>query len=147
VHDRFKGFERRHLLTKRGDLLPQADRFGLCQLALLAVSRLHRGHVALDAGLDLVHPLFQLGLGEVLVPGVHRLELAAVDRRHGVAEQVQLPAQIDEPATGGPDRRAVVLPEVGDGLEVRRQPSGQPHQLDVALASRSSRRLEAIWLM
>ena len=44
-----------------------------------------------------------------------------------------LPAQIDELAAGRPDRRAVVLPEVGDGLEVRRQPPGQPHQLDVAL--------------
>jgi hypothetical protein len=41
VHDdRFKGFERRHLPAKRGDLLLQADRFGLRQLALLAISRL-----------------------------------------------------------------------------------------------------------
>ena len=84
VHDRFKGFERRHLLAKRGDLLLQADGLGLRQLALLAVSRLQSGHVALDAGLDLIHPLLQLGLGEVLVAGVHRLELAAIDRRHGV---------------------------------------------------------------
>ena len=51
-----------------------------------------------------------------------------------MAEQVQSPAQIDEPAAGGSDRRAVVLPEVGDGLEVGSQPSGQPHQLDVALS-------------
>ena len=50
-----------------------------------------------------------------------------------MAEQVQSPAQIDEHAAGRPDRRAVVLPEVGDGLEVGSQPSGQPHQLDVAL--------------
>ena len=75
---------------KRGDLLLQPDGLGLRQLALLAVGRLQRRHVALDAGLDLLHPLLQLGLGEVLVPGVHRLELAAVDRRHGVGEQVQL---------------------------------------------------------
>ena len=68
--------------------------------AYLAVRRLQGGHVVLDAGLDLLHPLLQLGLGEVLVPGVHRLELAAVDRRYGVSEQVQSPAQIDEPAAG-----------------------------------------------
>jgi hypothetical protein len=47
-----------------------------------------------------------------------------------MAEQVQSPAQIDEPAAGRPDRRAVVLPEVGDGLEVGSQPSGQPHLKD-----------------
>jgi hypothetical protein len=50
-----------------------------------------------------------------------------------MAEQLQPPAQIDEPPAGGPDRRTIVLPEVGDGLEVRSQPPGQPHQLDVAL--------------
>lgn len=102
VHDRFKGFERRHLLAKRGDLLPQADRLGLRQFALLAISCLQGCHVALDAGFDLVHPLLQLGLGEVLVPGIHSLELAAIDRRHGVAEQVQSPAQIDKPAADDP---------------------------------------------
>jgi hypothetical protein len=32
VHDRFKGFERCHLLAKRGDLLLKADRLGLRQL-------------------------------------------------------------------------------------------------------------------
>ena len=51
-------------------------------IPFLAVSRLQRGHVALDAGLDLIHPLLQLGASEVLVPGVHRPELAAVDGRH-----------------------------------------------------------------
>ena len=71
--------------------------------------------------------------GEVLVAGVHRLELAAVDSGHRMGEQIQLPAQRDELAARRPDRRAVVLPEVGDGLEVRRQAPGQPHQLDVAL--------------
>ena len=67
---------------KRRDLVLQTDGLGLSHLALLAVGRLQRRHVALDAGLDLLHPLLQLGLGEVLVAGVHRLELAAVDRRH-----------------------------------------------------------------
>lgn len=50
-----------------------------------------------------------------------------------MGEQIEPPAQGDELATRRPDRRAVVLPEVGDGLEVRRQTPGQPHHLDVAL--------------
>ena len=31
------------------------------------------------------------------------------------------------------DRRAIVLAEVRDRLEVRRQAAGEPHQLDIAL--------------
>ena len=63
LHDRFKGFERRHLLAKRGDLLLQTHGFGLRQLALLPVRRLQGGQVARDAGLDpMAHPLLQLRL-------------------------------------------------------------------------------------
>src|ERR1700730_9669057 len=65
--------------------------------------------------------------------GVPRLELAAVDGGDGMGEQTQLPAQSDELAAGPPDRRAIVLPEVRDGLEVRRQTPAQPHYLDVAM--------------
>jgi hypothetical protein len=43
-------------------------------------------------------------------------------------------AQLDELTAGRPDRRAVVLPEVRNGLEVRRQALRQPHHLDIALA-------------
>src|ERR1700730_17954391 len=49
-----------------------------------------------------------------------------------MGEQTQLSAQSDELAASPPDRRAIVLPEVRDGLEVRRQTPGQPHQLDIA---------------
>ena len=48
-------------------------------------------------------------------------------------EQVELATQHDELAARVADRAAVVAAEVGDGLEVRRQPLGQPHELDVAL--------------
>jgi len=89
--------------------------------------------VPIDAGLDLLHPFAELGLGEVLVPGVHRLELAAINGGDGMGEQVQPPAQRDELPTRRPDRRAIVLSEVRDGLEVRRQPPSQPHHFDVAL--------------
>ena len=50
-----------------------------------------------------------------------------------MGEQLQPAAQRDELAARRPDRRPVVLAKVGDGLEVRRQALGQPHQLDVAL--------------
>ena len=48
-------------------------------------------------------------------------------------EQIELAAQHDELAADVADGSAVVPAEVGDGLEVRRQAPGQPHQLDVAL--------------
>src|SRR5262249_46360811 len=66
-------------------------------------------------------------------PGVHSLEPATVDRDHGLGEQVQPSAQHYELAAGRPDRWPLVLAEIGDRLEVGRQPPGQPHQLDIAL--------------
>ena len=100
--------------------------------SFLTIRRLQRRQIALDARLDLIHPLLQLGAGEVLISGVDRLELAAVDRRHRMGEQVQPPTHLDKLSARRADRRTVVLPEVCDGLEVWRQPSGQPHQLDIA---------------
>jgi hypothetical protein len=66
LHDRLNGLERPHLFAKRGDLVLQADGPGLRQLALLTVGRFQGRHVAIDTGLDLLHPLLQLSLGEVL---------------------------------------------------------------------------------
>ena len=74
-----------------------------------------------------------LGGREVLVTGVDRLELAAVDRHHSPGEQVEMAAQHDELCAGLADRRPVVAAEIRDRLEVRHQPAGQPHQLDTAL--------------
>jgi hypothetical protein len=45
----------------------------------------------------------------------------------------ELSAQHHELATNGLDCSAVIPSEVGGGLMVRRQSSGEPHQLDVAL--------------
>jgi hypothetical protein len=64
---------------------------------------------------------------------VHRLELAAVDGHKRLGKQVQLATQHHELPTHPPDRVTVVLAKIGNGLEVRRQPSRQPHQLDVTL--------------
>ena len=75
-----------------------------------------------------------LGHREVLVAVVDSLEPAPVERRDSSREQVEIAAQDDELGTGSADRRSVVATKVGDRLEIRRQPAGQPHQLDVALA-------------
>src|SRR5437588_584238 len=74
------------------------------------------------------------------------LPLAAVDRDNGAGEQAQLAAQHHKLGTHRPDRRAIVLAEVGNRLEVRRQPPGQPHQLDITLrfAFKPPARLHAV---
>src|ERR1700684_2052728 len=65
-----------------------------------------------------------------------------VDRNNRPREKVELAAQHDELRAGRADRRPAVAAEVGARLEVRHQAAGQPHQLDVALGSSSSRRLD-----
>jgi hypothetical protein len=99
-----------------------------------------------DAGIDLLHPPGDLGHGVIHVAVVHRFELAAVNRNHRSGEQAQLAAQHHKLGTHRPDRCTVILAEVGDRLEVRHQPPGQPHQLDIALrfAFQSPARLKAV---
>jgi hypothetical protein len=69
----------------------------------------------------------------VSVTVVHRFELAAVDGNNGMSEEFEPAAKFDKLSAHRPDRCAVVLTKVGDRLKVRRQPTGQPHQLDIAL--------------
>ena len=80
-----------------------------------------------------LHALADLGHREVLVAIIHRFELAAVNRNNGAGEQAQLAAQHHKLGTHRPDRLAIVPAEVGNRLEIRHQPPGQPHQLDIAL--------------
>ena len=75
----------------------------------------------------------ELGGGEVLVAVVDGLELAAVDGHQRLGKQIQPAAQHDELAAHSADGASVVLAEVGDGLEVGREPPGEPHQLEIAL--------------
>src|SRR5436305_1338863 len=75
-----------------------------------------------------------IGLGEVPIPRVDGLELAAVDRNARFAEQLKATAQHHELTANLADGLAIVLAEVGYGLEVQHQTAGQPNQLDVALA-------------
>jgi hypothetical protein len=49
-------------------------------------------------------------------------------------EQIKFAAQRDELATDLTNGPAIVLAKIRNGLEVRRQPAGQPDHLDVALA-------------
>ena len=66
---------------------------------------------------------------------IHRLidEDALGNRNHRSGEQAQLAAQHHKLGTHRLDRPAIVLAEVGNRLEVRRQPPGQPHQFGIAL--------------
>src|SRR5664279_1275810 len=98
-----------------------------------AIGCIERVEVALDALFDLLLALLHFAWREVAIAGVDRLELAAVDGDYGLREQLELAAQLDEAAAHVADADPVVVPEVGDGLEVRRQAPGQPHQFDIAL--------------
>ena len=123
-----------HLLAQLLDLLAQPFGLGLDHVGILrAIGCLQGLEVALDALLDLLLALIDLARSEVAIAAVDGLELAAVDGHQGLGEQLELPAQLNEAGTGVADARAVVMPEVGDGLEVWRQPASKPHELDVAL--------------
>src|SRR5207247_7325142 len=83
---------------------------------------------------NLRQPPLHLGLSEVPTSRIDGLELAAVDRNARFAKQFKAAAQHHELAADLADGLAIVLAEVGYGLEVRHQAAGQPTQLDVALA-------------
>ena len=89
--------------------------------------------VALDTLLQVLHPHVDLVLREVLVPRVHGLELAPVDRDRRLREQTYPAAQFDELPANLPNGFAVVFAEVGDRLEIRHQAPREPDQLHVAL--------------
>ena len=122
-----------HLRFDGGDLLFEPGDLPLCDCDRLPVRAVQLSQVASNTLLQLRHALLELGVGEVLVAVVDRLELAAIDRNDRLGEQIELAAQHDEFATDVADRLAIVLAEVGNRLEVRHQPTGQPDQLDVAM--------------
>jgi hypothetical protein len=122
-----------HLLAQGADLLAQPLGLGFDLGWLGAVGGLQRRQVALDALLDLLLTLVDLARGEVAIAAVDGLELAAVDGHDGLRKELQVPAQLHEAAADVSDALAVVMAEVGNGLKVGRQSTGEPHQLDVAL--------------
>ena len=111
-----------HLPAQAGNLLLQPDRLGLGDIALFAVGSVQRSQVTRDAGVDLLHPPGDLGDRVIFVAVVHRFELAAVDRNNGMSEELEPTAKLDKLPTHRPDRRAIVLAEVSNRLEVRREP-------------------------
>ena len=80
--------------------------------------------------------LSQRRAGEVAILVVDRLDAGSVDRQQLAAVQVEASAQQYELAEHGAKRRAIVAPEIGDGLEVRFQSPQQPEDLDVAMTLR-----------
>jgi hypothetical protein len=145
LHHRLKGFERRHLLG--GDLLLEADRLGLHQLAFLAVSRLQRGHVGSMLAstcsirffsLPLVKFLSQAFTALNLLPSIAAtVWLNGSSRRHRSMNLRQV-ARIAGPLSFL--KSAMVL-KSGASRPVSHISS------TLRWASRSSRRLDAIWLM
>jgi len=87
--------------------------------SLLPVGAGDLSQVAPDALIDLPQTALQLGLGEILIPVIRRLELAAVDGDEGIGEKCQLVTQHDELTAHQANGLAMVHMEVGDGFEVR----------------------------
>src|SRR5262249_27951663 len=81
---------------------------------------------------QLLAPPLDLCAGEVLVAVVHGLELAAINRNACLRQQAHPPAQLDKLRTYLLYRSTVVFAEVRNRLVVWRQPTQQPHHLDVA---------------
>jgi hypothetical protein len=109
-----------HLLPELAQFLLQVRRLRLKVSRLRPIGGIEGIQIALDAFVNLLHPLFELVRREVLIAVVDRLELAAIDRHDGLAEQVELAAQGHKPPAHIADAFAVIVAEIGDSLEVRR---------------------------
>src|SRR5262249_9808866 len=96
--------------------------------------------------LNLREPTFHLRAREVLVAGVDRFELAAVNGDTRARQQAKLTAKRDKPHTHLADRRAIILAEIGNRLVIGNQPTRKPHHLDVTsgLALKAAARLNPI---
>ena len=103
-----------------------------CFAVLLAVDTDHLVDMTLNVGLKMRQTAGDLVLREIPVAIVHGLELAAVDGNAIAPQHPDPSAQLHELRAGPADRRSVISPEIGDGLVVWHQATGQPHQLDIA---------------
>src|SRR5450432_4690880 len=104
-----------YLLTQRRNLLVEPGDLGLRYRFPLAIGAVELREIPADALVNLRQPPLHLGLGEVPIPRVDGLELAAVDRNARLAEQFKAAAQHHELTADLADGLAVVLAEVGYG--------------------------------
>jgi hypothetical protein len=110
-----------HLLLDSSNLLFEPGHTLFIHRGGLAICTVQFRKVARNAFFQLFHARLQFAVGEVLVTIVDRLELAAVDGNDGLREQAQVPAQDDKLPANATNGGTVVIAEIGDGLEVRRQ--------------------------
>src|SRR5258705_13224458 len=106
-----------YLLAQRRNLLIEPGDLGLRYRFPLAIGAVELREIAGYALVNLRQTALHLGLGEVPIPCVDGLELTAVDRNARFAEQLKTPAQHHELSADLADRLAIVLAEVGYGLE------------------------------
>src|SRR3954467_7186186 len=100
-----------NLLAQRRDLLLEPGDLGLRYRFPLKGGAVELREIAGDALVNLRQPPLHLGLGEVPIPRVDGLELAAVDRNARFAKQFQAAAQHHELAADLADGLAIVLAE------------------------------------
>ncbi len=98
---------------------------------LLSIDPHHLRDVALDVRLQVGDAAGDLALGKVAIPAVDGPELAPVDGNAGAFQHADPAAQLHELSAAAADTRAVVTPEVGDGIVIQDKAAGQLHQLDV----------------
>src|SRR5437667_8155612 len=120
-HQSVQTVEALYLLAQCRNLLVEPGDFGLRYCIPLAMGAVELREIPGDALVNLRQPPLHLGLSEVPIPRVDGLELAAVDRNARFAEQFKTAAQHHELAANPADGLAIVLAEVGYGLEVRHQ--------------------------
>ena len=125
------------LLAERRNLFGQVlrARAAPCR-AILDIALVEPLEVVFQPLVGAADELSQRRAGEVAILVVDRLDAGSVDRQQLAAVQVEASAQQYELAEHGAKRRAIVAPEIGDGLEVRFQSPQQPEDLDVAMTLR-----------
>src|SRR3979490_2985231 len=108
-----------YLLAQRCNLLAEPGDLALRYRFAVAIGAFELKEVAGSVLVNLRQPPLHLGLGEVPIPGVDGLELAAVDRNARLAEQLKAPAQHHELTADLADGLALILAETGLRLTVR----------------------------
>jgi hypothetical protein len=93
AHLRIKHFQAAHLLLQPSDPFLDPRRLDAdCFRWLLPIGAIELTQISADTFLNLRHPPRHLGMREVAVAIVHRLELAAVDCDAWGLQQAHLPA-------------------------------------------------------